>query len=33
MYTYSVPNTCDKIVVRKFPIYKLKQKKAKKVKN
>ena len=28
-----VPNTCYKIVVRKFPIYKLKQKRAKKVKN
>ena len=28
-----VPNTCYKIVVRKFPIYKLKQKKVKKVKN
>ena len=27
------PNTCYKIVVRKFPIYKLKQKGAKKVKN
>ena len=27
------PNTCDKIVVKKFPTYKLKQKRAKKVKN
>ena len=27
------PNTCDKVVVRKFPMYKLKQKRAKKVKN
>ena len=26
------PNMCDEIAVRKFPIYKLKQKKAKKVK-
>ena len=28
-----VPNTCYKIVVKKFPIYKLKQKRAKKIKN
>ena len=28
-----VPNTCYKIVVRKFPIYKLKQKRTKKVKS
>ena len=28
-----VPNTCYKIVVRKFPVYKLKQKRAKNVKN
>ena len=27
------PNKCWKMVVRKFPIYKLKQKRAKKVKN
>ena len=28
-----VPNTCHKIVVRKYPIQKLKQKRAKKAKN
>ena len=28
-----VPNTCHKVVVRKFPVYKLKEKAAKKVKN